>query len=346
MTLDQLWQKVNSEYSKVKSASSYTSLELWDRVWIHGAYVQDYLWWIDSQYSPDLRESMWRMRTVTEHVLALIKEGYAILENKIDATHFNLQDLFHRYMENIVDYIKQAVNLVWNEAAGGGGGLREYIDDAISGVQYQLSSEIHAVVNMVDSEISGVKNLVTQKYNEVKGWVESTFGGVWDWITESVDDIWQRSKDYAMQLFADAEIMIAAIYDDLGDAILAVRTSMINYYYKARQYAETLFTQVTDFINTAIGDLERTIDTVRGEIKAWVDRQLAEVMKNVLVVVDTVQEVIDQLSILVDWRFRFFNWFVRRPELSMLKVLIRSDEDFNYYKPYWQAFIARVLEET
>lgn len=345
MTLDQLWVQINNEYSSVKSLTRKIQIDLYTASGNMKMWVQDYLWWLATKYSPDLRESMWRVSDVLYYMEKAITTGYAQLDDRINRYERNVEKAFSSNMQNVITYIKQAVDLVWNEATGGGGDLKGYIDSAIAGVQSQLRSEVYAITDMVDSRINSVRNLVTKKYNQVKSWVEDTFGGVWDWITESVDDIWEKSKDYAMQLFSDAEILIAALYNDLEDAIMAVRTWVINYYEELKGYVNALIEETKSFIRKKIKAVRNTIEQVRDEIQAWVDKALSEVMKNVLVIVDTIAEGIDQLSIIADWRFTFMNIFFYRPELSMLQVLTRNDETFNYYKPYWQAFLSRVLEE-
>lgn len=346
MTLDDLWSKVNSNYATVKSLSNSVSLNLWSAT----QYWYDRL---DGDLD-DLLQANWSTHKTafgkTWESLAdikyLIRDNFQLLDSKIDAASTKIDSLFYTYMNNVVRYIKDAVDLVWNEAVGGSGGFEEYVDDAIAAVQYQIATEIDAVMWNVDESINTVKSWIAEKYTSLTSWVSETYDEIVGWLDGGIESLWQDFKAYAGELFANAEKLIAQLYDDLGDAILAVRTSIINYYAQLKGYVDETLTKAKSYVDIGIENVKRAIVRSANEIQIWVSDLIDTINAGINLALKHIEDGLDQLGILSDWRFQFFNWSVIRPELAMLNMLTRTDETFNYWRPYWQAFFSRVLEET
>lgn len=346
MTLDQLWTKVNSNYRTVKTLSNKVSLDAWDKISGYNTVLEMQIDWIRTHAGWTTKDIVKVINVALGQISMAQEFGFKHLDTKIDQASYNMEKLFHTNMSNVIRYIQDAVDLVMEQAGGGGSDFREYVDNAISGMQNQLAAEINALEGVIDSDIANVKILITTKYEQVKSWVNETFSDAWNWLEDGLSDLWGKTKTYADELFTDAKAAITELYDDMEDAIIAVRTSIVNYYGQLKGYVEEIFEKAKEYVNIAVRNIERSIDRIHKETKRWVLDRLDKIVAGVKAAVDIVQDAIDQLTILSDWRFSFFDWFVVRPELSMLSVLTRSDATFEHYKPYWQAFFARTLEEA
>lgn len=252
---------------------------------------------------------------------------------------------FTQFYNNITYKLGQAIGLTWNEieesetyVLGEIDSTAQFIMNSVDTKLIDLDTKLTGVIDAVvveqaeqnDSLLTKiidaasvvydyVTSQVTALVNTVSAWVSELWAyveSIMTWLSDKFSEFYTQIVDWVSQ-------SISAVYARLATEVDSLMGKIVDYYNRAES-----------LVNTAkawlVSEINRLGDTLRGLL----DAAIVEV-----------KDLLADLALLTDWRFTFFNLSLSFPELGFLQVLNRDDETFNRFKPYWQAFIARVMEE-
>ncbi len=135
------------------------------------------------------------------------------------------------------------------------------------------------------------------------------------------------------------------IYGFIFTRMREVKTYVDSQIKGVRDDVEAVLKGVDDRIHTEILKLEKVLDKRRVDVVS----DIMVIMVNAeLRISDKIQTVSSKLNTEIartSWNTGFFSIFQVRPELSFLKVLLRDQQTFDEFKPYWQALFTRVMAE-
>lgn len=266
-------------------------------------------------------------------------------DDKISDTRLGVDQAFTTYYDSITRKIQQAIGLTWNEIQESETFVLSEIDAVERGVLETLTTEL----DWLDVELRGVIDTIkTEQAEENDGlWAEITraAGEIYDTVTGQITSLVNTVSTWVDELWA----YVDTIMTWLEDRFSGFYTQIVDW------VSETLTSirqRITREVNTLMGHIEsfyNRAESLVNTAKAWLVSEinrLGETLRGLLnAAIVEVTDLLDNLALLTDWRFAFFNLSLSFPELGFLQVLNREDDTFNRFKPYWQALLARVMEE-
>lgn len=323
MTLQDIFDDINSNYNTVKSLSNqiYTPLRSdIDQNWTWAKiYSDDARYWIytDWQY---FNSNIWLS---TREIIWLLEEFIDQMFMTAHSTESKLQDIFNYYLAYVVTDVQRAVEFVELE-----------MWDAVEQTRIDVWDEINDLESYIHDEVTRMYNEMDRLSQDVIGWIDAA-------VADAVEEMYIAIEEVNETLttrIANLEELVAVYNQQVYDYIDIQIADLTTYIDQANA---TLYV----YINNRVLELETLIAAVEANLH---DRITIEINGVTAVIGEVEASLTIQIEDLADttgWNFTFFDLFTFTPELSLLRTLLRSDEDFNYYKPYWQALFARVFKE-
>lgn len=275
--------------------------------------------------------------------------SYGRLINEYDAKISDIRSgvdrAFTDYYDRITRKLTYAIGLTWNEIQES----ETYILGQIAGLEDVILNKVNADLTQLDTKLTGMINAVRAELDAQD-----------DSLLAKILDAAAEVYDYVTSQVSSLMNVVSAWLDELWDYVGSIMTWLTNKF-------NEFYIQITDWVSQSISAvyarLRTEVDSLMGHItdyyeraktlvntaKAWLVSEinrLGETLRGLLnAAIAEVQDLLADLALLTDWRFTFFNLSLSFPELSFLQVLNRDDDTFNHFKPYWQALLARVMEE-
>lgn len=367
MSLSTLWRDVANQWDDINSHANTLAFNIYDQeAWVMNALAYDVgkLWLNVSRSVSELELKTYNALHWVELVL---KELVDNVDSTIEARFSRIEHIFNDHLEKITDYIEDAVNLV-NQS---GSMDYEYVDTEIYWAVYDVNLELDNISRRIDDitsiNLSEVEALIDEAVTDL--WTDTllTIHIVNSELSERIDALdkytageLQRVKNWAgrqidtMRDYVNAAAAdITAYVDALGGDIVewvniklgAAKQYIDNSVADALVDVDVAMEEVRKVLNQRITKVKKTLNEKR---EAVVDDLVVIITNTELRIMDKVQNVsgrVTSLTDTTDWRSGFFDIFRANPELSFLQVLLRDENKFAEFKPYWQALFTRVMSE-
>jgi len=323
MTLAQLFGQINANYNTVKSLTNaiYTpyrtaidthwgAAEVYEKGIKYGVYYT----------AGNFKENVW---WYSREILYLLEDFVTEMFLTAASTKGKLQSIFNTYMGNVVSNVKSAVQLVQTEMYNEVDFLADVVDSSILDLQDYLDAEVNAMHAEID--------LLSI---DVITWIDAAVANLADTLMGRIEEVNTNLTARVDFLETWTQGMFQAIYDYVD-----IRNSeMLSYINEANN---TLYF----YINNRVKELDNYINEVQNSLHSRIAMEVNALNRDMQALEISVTDMINDLITTTGWNFTFFDLFTFRPELSLLRVLLRPDTEFKRYKPYWQALFAKVLEE-
>ena len=345
MTINELFAGVNGFLAEVDviidsltDPNRTTIDQYYDLAW---ANYQEMLNWHTSSYNNLDKYTGLTIRYLLYSYDKLVKE----YDDTISEIRLGVDKAFTDYYDQITYKLEYAIGLTWNEIQES----ETYVLGQIAAVQDVILNTVNADLAELDTKLTGMIDAVRLEFEEqddsLLTKILDAAAEVYDYVTSQVsamlttvstwlDELWDyvgsimtwlgdKFNEFYIQITDWVSESISAVYARLSTEVTSLMGHIEDYYNRAESLVSTAKAWLVSEIN-------RLGDTLRGLL----DAAIVEVT-----------DLLDNLALLTDWRFTFFNLSLSFPELSFLQVLNRDEETFNRFKPYWQALFARVMEE-
>jgi len=345
MTLNELFVKINTQVAAVDSiigALTDPVRQYIDQRLNQAIYYSDYIARQNLQHGVDLDRS----QTAAIKYL-IISYGMLVKEydDKISDIRSGIDTAFTTYYDSITRKIQMAIGQTWNEIQES----ETYVLGQIAAVQNVILNKVNADLTELDTKLTGmidaVRTELDAKDDSLLGKILDAAAEVYDYVTAQVsammttvsswlDELWDYVGSIMTWLTNKFNEFYVQIVDWVTETLSAIGARITRVKRKLTDLIVDYYERAKTLVNNAkawlVSEIGRLGDTLRGLLNA----AIAEV-----------KGLLDDLALLTDWRFTFFNLSLSFPELGFLQVLNRDNETFNRFKPYWQALFARVMEE-
>jgi len=345
MTLNELFDSINMKvgtvYGIVDSLQdpirTYIDQNLTSALYFYGEMQK----WHTSSY-----DNLDKFTDLTIKYL-LVSYGQLVKEydDKISDIRLGIDQAFNSYYRYIVNELETAISLTWNEIEESETYLLGQIEAAKNEVINTMAGQLNEVDTRLGDRITVIEDMLIGEeeslWDKILAVGEKALDDLTTAITDItatvsgwIDDLWTYVGTIVEDLATKFSQFWTQITDWVSETLTSIRERITREVNKLMISIESFYRRAESLVNTAkawlVSEINRLGETLRGLIDAAI-RQ--------------VQDLLDDLALLTDWRFAFFNLSLSFPELGFLQVLNRDDETFKRFKPYWQALFARVMEE-
>ncbi len=287
-------------------------------------------------------------RAATDAIKYLLISYRQLVEEydaKISDTRLGVDRAFISYYDRITYYLKEAIGLTWNEIQESETYVLGRIDSVESDIQQRLTTElsaldadlriaIDAITVDQDDEVDSLWEEITRVASEIYDSVTGQITGLVNTVTTWVDELWEYVTSIMDWLSTRFNEFYTQITDWVTETLSSIRARITREVSGRMEHIVDYYERAKSHVKTAKAWLVSEIGRLGNTLRALIQTVISEVT-----------DLLDDLAMLTDWRFAFFNLALSFPELGFLQVLNRDDETFNRFKPYWQALFARVMEE-
>lgn len=345
MTLQEIFNRINANYNTVTSLSNsiYTPYMVaidthWGKARIYADRIVKggYQTWHDVAYATEdfAFEIVWLLEVFIDEIFSTTFS--------IKGT---LQTIFNTYMAYVVNDVINSVQFVQTEMYKEVDFLAAGVDASILGMENYLNKEVDFLAASVDASILGMEDYLDSEVNAMHAEIDLLSIDVISWIDAAVanlaDTLNARIEEVNINLTARVnfletwtQIIVQAVYEYV-DFLNAEMLAYIN------EANSTLYF----YINNRVKELNEEILSVQNTLNARITIEVNILSDEIAIVEISLTDKINELINTTGWNFTFFDLFTFTPELSLLRVLLRSETEFKQYKPYWQALFAKVLAE-
>lgn len=323
MTLQQIFNNINVNYDGVKSIANsiYTPYKL--AIDSHYAYLQKFVDDADYYVGHNLIETVQLIGYATRRVIWLLEDFIDEMFLTAGSIESNIQTIFNYYMAWAITNIQTAVRFVQTEMYNEVDFLADNVNAAIFDLQDYLDSEVNAmhaeidllsidVITWIDAAVANLADTLMGRIEEVNTNLTARVDFLEDWTAK----------------------MVQALYDYVDIR----NTEMLAY---INDTNSTLYF----YINNRVKELDSYITSVQNGLNNRITYEVNILTSKIAATEISLTDKINELIDTTGWNFTFFDLFTFKPELSLLRVLLRPEAEFKRYKPYWQALFARILEE-
>ena len=323
MTLQEIFDKINSNYRQVEILASQIYMPVRNDIDSHYSKAEFYEGEIKYgvyHYAGNFKEAVWFYSQEINWLLeSLIDEVFMTAFS----TRNKLQDIFNYSLAWVVADVQSAVQIVSDEMWGMVDDVRVDTWDAINDLESYIHSEVTRMYERMD--------LLSV---DVISWIDAAVGDLANTLVSQIEEVNTNLTARIDFMETWTQGMFQAIYDYV-DIRNAEMTAYIN------EANSTLYV----YINNRVKELDNYIGSVQNELNARITIEVNRLSDTIEVTRISLTEKINELVTETGWNFTFFELFTFRPELSLLRMLTRSKDTFDYWKPYWQAFFARIFDE-
>lgn len=323
MTLNEMFSQVNANYATVNAiaGSVYnpgrTVIDTY-----HGKadYYAKLAWSKVSSYTSDIITAL---SLSTNNIVWTLTSFINEMFYSVQSIRNNIYSIFNEPMAYVVSWIESAIALVESD-------LRARVDYA----EYTVSQSIADMESYLDSEVSALRSELDSMSENMLAWLSEEIAALTlatdnkiAVVTQDIESGIASVNEYITQTSAEIYNHIQLRDEQLMAQIVIV--------------SDTLF----DYVNSEVKKIEVTMANILRSVSFKIASEVNRLEQMISVSTLSLTAKIDALAETSLWRYSFFDLFTFRPELSLLRVLLRSETDFEVYKPYWQALFARVLAE-
>lgn len=230
----------------------------------------------------------------------------------IDDLQTQIDDIGGVSIERIQEMIDDAYNDLWADTL-----------IITSNLKRRLGARIGKVYDYIDDEIFTIYADIDTKYAEVTAYVDTKATEAIDYIDGVVDEINTILESITAEVYAYVDTSIETAISDINTEFASVREEMDNKLWILQAALVERIDYITSELLVAMFNMEMRI---MGDVR-------------------TIEDRVRIMDAAISWRQVFFGIFMSKPELSFLEVLLRDEEKFAEYKPYWQALLTRVMAE-
>lgn len=323
MSLQDIFDDINSNYNKVKSLSDsiYTPYKSdIDQHWREADYY--------SRRAGDWIYTDWQY--FNSAIYSYARNIVWLLDHFVDemflttaSVESSLQTIFNTYMARVVRDVINSVQYVETE-------MYQEIDFVVDIVNASISD----LENYLNSEVDALHDEIDLLSIDVISWIDAAVANLADVLNIRIDEVNTNLTARIDFLETWTQLMVQAVYDYVD----FLNAEMLAYVNEANS---TLYF----YIDARVKELDNYITTVQNSLNDRITIEVNALTDEIEAVEISLTDKINELIDTTTWNFTFFDLFTFTPELSLLRVLLRSDAEFERYKPYWQALFAKVLAE-
>ena len=321
--MQQIFNQINSNYNDVKTLANQIYEPVRNDIDFQWAWADHFsrgaVTYMNTNWASFNREIWQFSRSILSSLEKLIDEMFM----SAFSTRSKIQDIFNYSMAWVVEKVKSAVLFVQDEMYTEVDLLKDSMDASIYDLELYLDSEVERMHNAVD--------LLSI---DVITWIDAAVGNLADTLMSQIEEV--NTNLTARIDFI--ETWTAQMFQAIYDYVDIRNEEMLAYINDANA---TLYI----YINSRVKELDNYIGQVQNDLNARLTSEVNILLDIIQATEVTLTDKINKLAETTGWNFSFFDLFTFKPELSLLRVLLRSDAEFERYKPYWQALFARILAE-
>lgn len=323
MSLNNIYAQLFAEYAKVSGIANnfarFYDGQMQVALQQMKAYVADAVALIPHM----THTSSKRMARALEQNVQIITEDLRQTKKVTDSIAGGLRSIFNTHLYNVFRNVQQA---------------SVFIEDALYDEVYNLAltvdNELLLIEQALLDEMETVRDQIDLLSVDVTGWIDAAVADLNTTLTARIDDV---------------DTTLSQRIDDLDAWVANAVNSLYNYIdgqiAQLLVYTDDAINTLYVYINNRIKEVNNKIVGVENRLTSRLNSEIDAMEQKLRATEITLTSRIEEAMALADYNFTFFDLFTFRPELSLLRVLLRSEGEFNRFKPYWQALFAKVFAE-
>lgn len=265
------------------------------------------------------------------------------IESRLYDIDIALSQLFNSNLWPVILKITQAVD----EATGNTdiimGQVQSVVNAAKSDLEAQLAKEVNILNERIRVDTSGIESDLRAELEFLEDDIYEISATINSTLEPEISSLWNSITDTASTIYTWAESQVQKIMATIDTTVTNVITWTTKQYNAALEAVEGAMAYLSGVIDSKITSLKNWVYSEFNIIKGLINDIYDKATKAITVAVNELKGIYDSLAQLIDWRFVFLKLFMSYPELSFLQVINRDEATFQRFKPYWQAFLVRVL---